>query len=332
MKVLKWIGGIILALLIIAIVLIIVLPNENHVEATHEIQASKYMVYNAVVDLRAHEIWNPWRKMDPSMEMMLGEKTKGKGATYSWTSDNMGNGNYTIIEAKAYETITTDVQFGKRGGGKGTYTFSELDGVTTVTWGFDFESKGYRKLIMPFMKGTMKKTFKEGLQELDQLVQQRKEGKYYSFQVEEFLMDRKEYIMSRQRVDINRVQQFYASNLGNLFSSLQEADVQMTGRPSGLIYNWEKDKVDLAAALPISDHVEIEGAVSEAILPGPAVQVEYYGDYDGLDRVHLAIQSYLNDRNLVHDWPVIVEYVTDPSEEENSDKWLTKVIYKLGEK
>lgn len=145
------------------------------------------------------------------------------------------------------------------------------------------------------------------------------------------MADARHFVTRRQIVDNKRSQQFYASNLGPLFGAIQQANVNMKGKPCGLIYNWNGGKTDLAAAIPVEEHIAIDGAVSESIMPGAALTVDYYGDYEGLPKVHAAIQTYLSDRGLSHNWPVVVEYVTDPAEETDSDKWLTKVTYTLAE-
>lgn len=166
MKFLKILGWILALLVVLAIVLAFVLPTKHHVEAEHTIDASKTMIYNAINDLNAHEIWSPWKKNDPSMKFDLGEKTIGKGATYSWTSENSGNGSYTITDSDIDTGVKSHVVFEGQGDGNGLLSLSEDNGKTKVKWGFDFESGRFMNLFIPFMTRKMKATFKQGLKVL----------------------------------------------------------------------------------------------------------------------------------------------------------------------
>ena len=55
--------------------------------------------------------------------------------------------------------------------------------------------------------------------------------------------------------------------------------------------------------------------------------IDYYGDYDQTGKAHDAMEKYLKDRNILFNPPVVEEYVTDPGEEKDPSKWLTKIIY-----
>jgi len=75
----------------------------------------------------------------------------------------------------------------------------------------------------------------------------------------------------------------------------------------------------------------MERAESESFSTRRALVVDYYGDPAGTTIVHDAIDEYMADRDLHFDWPVVEEYVTDPADEPNQEKWLTRVIYYLSE-
>ena len=125
------------------------------------------------------------------------------------------------------------------------------------------------------------------------------------------------------------MQQFYVQNLGILFKDAQEADLEMDGMPSGLFYSALKggDVIDMAAAIPVAEEVNIANASTEYIAPRKAIIVDYYGDYNNSIEAHNAIRAYFDDHNYVVDKPVIEEYVTDPTTEKDPNKWLTKITY-----
>ena len=138
---------------------------------------------------------------------------------------------------------------------------------------------------------------------------------------------------------MNRIVNLDENNLqitvepGVITQILQEAAIEMEGYPSGLFYkmNFAEGTTDMAAGIPIAQDVNIMGTSSESIATRKALVINYYGDHDKTMDAHDAAEEYLNDRNLHFDWPVIEEYVTDPSEEANQEKWLTRIIYYLSE-
>ena len=124
------------------------------------------------------------------------------------------------------------------------------------------------------------------------------------------------------------VQQFYASNLGNLFNKAQTAGIEMKGMPCGLYFSMNPDSngsMDMAAAIPISTAVSIEGAGYLSIPARAAISLDYYGDYHTIPQGHLAMEAFMKDRGYLLDTPVIEEYVTDPGEEPDPSKYLTRI-------
>ena len=149
----------------------------------------------------------------------------------------------------------------------------------------------------------------------------------------EVLLDDRYYIMNRQEVAFENMQQFYAQNLGSLFGKLQKAGIDMKGMPSGLFFKYDEKagKTDMAASIPIAEPVDIKGATSLTIPSGRAIQVDFYGDYHNLGDAHNAIAEYMLDFGLLNNSPVVEEYMTDPGEEPDPSKWLTKVTYYLSQ-
>jgi effector-binding domain-containing protein len=55
--------------------------------------------------------------------------------------------------------------------------------------------------------------------------------------------------------------------------------------------------------------------------------IEYRGGYGGLAGPHNAMDVYIQANNLEPLTPAIEEYVTDPMQEPDSTKWITKITY-----
>jgi effector-binding domain-containing protein len=334
MKILKIIGWVLLALLILLLVLMFVMPTSVNVEKSMNINAPQNMVYNAVNNLKTWETWNPWQAMDENMAMSYGDKTTGEGASYSWTSEKMGNGTYTITEAKPGTSIKSHMDFQDQGEGTGYWRFSEDGNKTNVIWGFDTKIGRPMNLMAPFMKGSMKSTMKNGLNSLKEMVVDRYKEKIYSgYRVVEIDLPERHFVMNRAEIPMSGMQQFYAQNLGNLFAKVQAADVEMDGMPCGLYFKWDEQSgtADMAAAIPVKDELRLKGAMSHSIPSGKALQIDYFGEYEHIGNAHNAIDDYMNDYGLLNNTPIIEEYVTDPSTEKDPAKWLTKVTYYIAE-
>ncbi len=333
MKYLKRIGWGLLAMIIILLVLAFVLPTKVEVQQSHTFNAPKNMVYNIVSNLETWKEWGDWQQMDETMSIEYGEKTVGKGASYSWTSEKMGDGIMTIVAADPNHALDFEMNFGDRGDGIARWTFEGEENTSSVNWSFETKMGRPMNLMAFMMKRGLKKNFRKGFKNIEKMVKDRIENKIYAgYKINEVDMPVRSFVMNRQEIPMSDVNKFYTQNLGPLFIKVQQAKMEMDGMPCGLFFTWDglSKKTDMAAAIPVKEAKSIKGAASYTLKGGQAVQVDYYGDYHGLSKAHDAIESYLSDYGLVYDPPVIEEYLTDPGEEKDPSKWLTKVTYYLG--
>lgn len=322
---------ILLAVLVIAFMFIS--PRNMNIEVSQKIDAPQRLVYNMVNDLKTWEEWSPMTSLDPDVMNTFSEKTQGEGATWTWSgNENVGEGTRKITKSVMPDSVITSVEFG----GMETlsnehFTFTPSGNKTLVTWTFNGGDTPFA--FRPFnilSRGGLKTTLKNGLDKLKSLAEKRAAEKVYrGYKIQEVEMEEKYYLIARQEVAIANIQQFYAQNLGALFTKAQGADIVMDGMPSGLYYKWDEvnKKTDMAAGIPIVEPKNVAGATLETIPAGRALLVNYYGDYADIGEAHQAIDDYMNDYGLLNDVPVIEEYVTDPGVEKDPSKWLTKVTY-----
>ncbi len=167
-------------LVVIAVIIVVVaavglfLPSKYTVKRSVEINASPEEVHRYVDDLKMWEKWSPWKEEDPTLVVMLGEKSSGVGASQSWVGDS-GTGALTITESSPSEGIEYDLLFDG-----GTYecvssmTYDRLpDGGTRVTWTMSGDmgrsvTGGYFALLMDSIVGNM---FDRGLSNLKREVE-----------------------------------------------------------------------------------------------------------------------------------------------------------------
>lgn len=335
-KIAKILIIILLVLAVIYAILIAVSPVQMKLEESEEINAPSTMIYNVVNNLKSWEDWSPWAEMDPTAVNSYSDKTTGVGAIWNWDGEKLGKGSQKIIENVIGEKIKTDLEFAGAGTPNySTWTFDQQGDKTKVTW--DFEGAETPLFFRPFnlfMKGGLKKSYRTGLKSLKKMVEERAAEKIYrGFKVNEVDMPEKNYILNRSVVNMENIQQFYAQNLGALFGKLQGSNIEMDGMPSGLFFKWDESAgtADMAASIPVKEAIAVKGANTLNIPEGRALQIDYYGDYSKTAEAHYAIDDYMKDFNLTNNSPIVEEYVTDPGEEKDPSKWLTKITYYLSE-
>ena len=170
MKILKIIGIVILAIVVILFIWTMTWPTEAHLERTATVNAPVEKVFAVVNDFSQTKEWNPWMKIDPNAVYTYSENLVGAGAYYSWTSDHdqVGNGRQELLESIPNERIKTKMEFG---GMDGLYTADfilEADGENTkLTWSYDGKGDAMMdKMFMNFIESFLGSTYDQGLADL----------------------------------------------------------------------------------------------------------------------------------------------------------------------
>lgn len=332
-KFLKILIGILVAIVLLLILAMVLAPKNLKINESIEIDAPAEIAFNMVNDLERWTLWSPWSELDPEAVYTYSDNTVGVGARFNWKgNEDVGEGSQTIIASSKPDSIRLALTFnGWDGESYSTWKFNDGGNKTKVSW--DFEGSDTPFPFRPFnliMKGPLKKSYRKGLENLKSVVEKRYNKKEYrGFKIQELEIEEKHYILRRQEVSFENMQQFYAQNLGALFSKVQEEGLEMDGMPTGLYFKWDPtaQKTDMAAAIPISEDVEVKDAGSLTIPQGRAIVIDFLGDYSGLEKAHMAMDEYMQDYGLFNNFPVVEEYVTDPGEQPDPEKWLTKIRY-----
>lgn len=169
MKALKIIGIVLLVLIALFFLIGLLLPSEVHVEREKTFAAQPEVVFNEVNNFKNWEDWSAWHQMADDMEITYSGPPSGEGASYSWTSETIGNGSQRIIESRPYELIRTELDFEGEGTGKGTWKFTPVNDSTNVVWAFDVDMGSgifdkYMGLLMDTMVGSSFEQSLEGIE------------------------------------------------------------------------------------------------------------------------------------------------------------------------
>lgn len=140
------------------------------------------------------------------------------------------------------------------------------------------------------------------------------------------------YVAIREDVPFGKIGERYQLNLPKVAAAVTKSGVAIVGMPCGLYFDWNMDNgtTDLAQAMPVAAPTQLGGEfIAIEMSGGKALLIDFYGDYGEMEKAHSAMEAYLKANNLKAKTPCIEQYITDPSQEPDSSKWLTKVFYLL---
>ena len=332
MKILKYILLIILGLIGIYLLLCLAGPKDMNVVKNIEVKSPAAIPFNLTNNLQSTELWNSWTLNDTTVTVEYNDITSGVGSSSAWASQITGEGTQKIVESEKNSRVRSELRFkGWDGTNYAEFNFNQEGDNTNVSYSFEgpplpFLMRGMA--LVTGMKKSMHSNYGESLKNIKRLAEERASGLYDGYQMNELDLDEKHFMMHRQEVERENMQQFYATYLGSLFSRVQEAGAEMNGMPCGLYFNVPEDNTgpfDMAAAIPVSEAMSVKGVKSFSIPAKRGIVLDFYGDYNLIGDGQSALDAYMADRGYLLDPPIIEEYVTDPGEEPDPSKWLTKI-------
>jgi Polyketide cyclase / dehydrase and lipid transport len=165
-RALKWIAGLLAAVVVIFFAGAYLLPGEAVVQRQIQIAAPPAKVYAVMASIKRFNEFSPWAEMDPAMKFAFEGPDSGSGQKMSWQSDRIGNGWMTIVETVPDRRVASILDFGM-GTATASFELAPADKVTAVTWGFKQElSYPLARWIGPMMDKWVGGDFERGLAKL----------------------------------------------------------------------------------------------------------------------------------------------------------------------
>lgn len=336
MKILKTLLYIVVSLGVLTVILGLFAKKDYRIERSLEIDAPKEMVYEYVRYFKNLEAWSPWSALDPNMKVTISGTDGEVGAVHAWSgNEDAGEGSQTIT-AMTPDRIDIEVLMLRpfKMTSPTYMAFEERGSKTNVTWVFNmhvpFPWNGFA--MFTDMDAGVGRDYEQGLINLRKICEEMAHKKYRGYEIAAIEIPLKYYVGVRQYVDTAAavIGQFYATNLPKAMEAIQKSGIVPAGAPSGLFWAWADStgKADMAAAVPIAEEKKFGKDLS--VFPvggGNALLIEHLGAYDTIGVAHLAMDDYMTEKGLEAIPPVIEEYVTDPGQEPDTAKWLTRVIY-----
>jgi effector-binding domain-containing protein len=130
-------------------------------------------------------------------------------------------------------------------------------------------------------------------------------------------------------VPFTKIKDFFIQAYAKIGKAMAANKIKMNSAPLGLYFSYDEQKqiTDMAAAIQVSKKVET-GEIKMFGLPaGKSYVIDYYGPYDQVAPAYKAMELYMQANGLKQKSPVIEEYITDPGNEPDSSKWLTRIYF-----
>lgn len=137
MRILNWILGGLVVLVVAFVAIGMVLPRQVTVTRSTDIAAPPSEIFPYVNSMKATEAWSPWLAIDPDNKLTYSGPASGVGNKLAWASDHpqVGNGTQEIIASEPDRRVETALDFGDMGTATAEFLLVEAGGNTTVTWG-----------------------------------------------------------------------------------------------------------------------------------------------------------------------------------------------------
>ena len=174
MKALKIGLSVLFILVVVVFLYALTLPKESTVTRSIDINAPEALVFDLVSNHKSFQLWSPWSKRDPNMEITYEGPEKGVGSKITWKSDNpeVGNGTSEYIEYLPYSRAVTRLKF-DQGGGDATLSVQVIDqNQVKVIWDFYTAHESILERYFGLMiEGMVGKDYEKGLADLKVLAE-----------------------------------------------------------------------------------------------------------------------------------------------------------------
>lgn len=175
MKVLKYLGLLVLALAAVLLIGGMFVSSQFSVSRSVQIAAAPEKIFPLVNDPREWKKWSVWNLRDPAMDIVYSGPATGTGAVWEWQSKSQGDGKMSLTAAAPSNRLAYDLYFPDFGTtSTGEFRFEPNGATTTVTWTMkgDMGKNPLYHWFALFSEKLMGPDFEAGLKGLKALAEQ----------------------------------------------------------------------------------------------------------------------------------------------------------------
>lgn len=335
MKFVKIIAILLLSIVGIAGIVGLFLPENAKVERSVYMKSRASIAYQLINDLKQWPSWSPWHQIDPNTIWNYSEPAIGKGAWYSWNSENhnLGAGKMTINSCVIDERIDLTLEMNGMGSaqiqflieGKGAQT--KLSWVLTKQLGNNPYAR-YWGLLMDKMMGP---DFEKGLEALKHIAEQRgAKPLILGFETDLENMESFQYIGIRKQVKQAELNQFLGTGFSVLIDAIKKQEVPCKGSPFTINHAVTKGVFDIETGIRIErPMLETSQFKLGKIDSCKAFVVHYTGPYQELGAIYEATFGYFKEQSIQAIAAPIEFYINDPSTVKDSTQFKTDIYFRI---
>ena len=342
MKILKYLLFLFLIFIIGASVYVATKDGDFQIEETLVIDAPKEVLFNEVNDYVNWKSWEPWSKNAEDMIINFGNKTSGKGAYYTWKSEDLGDGKIETLSSRPYTSIDQALTFKTLFGESRSaiyWNFEEVNGATEVTWGMQGKQSFMEKLAFIFQKKSlsemMRPKFKEGLEDMREVALNKMQK--YNINVDGVIQHGGGYYMYITTASkISQVDTQMERMLEEVSNFMNTNNIEIIGSPFVLYNQWNREKgtaiYSAGYFTPSEVITPMESTVLNDFLPNQkTLKTTLKGDYKNLQEAWTKAYGYIARNNLImkEDANSFEVYVRGIKDSKNPADWITHLYIPL---
>lgn len=331
MRALKIILWIILAIIVLLLIIGLFLPKNVQVESSKTINAPAKVIFNQVNTLQNWSNWSPFLQEFPDMIQTYDGPEQGVGAVYMWkmVSDS---GKLTIMESVPFVKIVNDLDFYANGKAVGSWTFQEKEDGTQVTWKIELNELSYPVEVYmgALINLSMKPSMALGLSNLKDYCENLPE-ETYEVVITETQVEPQYALAIKDSADMYKIGDKMDELYTELVNYFNESGIEMAGPPYASFHNWDTaNLIVFEAGFPVAKEVDGKGRIYfTETYGGNVVTTYHYGAYETSDVTYMKIDEYINENGKVIIGPPWEVYLTDPTAEPDTSKWVTQIFFPI---
>ncbi len=318
MKAIKIIGIAFFSVIIIALIAIIILPNDYYVKTKIVVNKPYYMTFNKIADFSTWIDWSVWYKYDIDAKYSY-EGTMGEiGSKMLWEGDTVGVGYQELIKKENFTSLVAKLVFTSPFENQSDieFYFKEVGSNTEVTWinkgeyGF-----GLNRILGYLMMGQLEDQFNQGLSNFKKYIEAMPTEPNVT--LTEVEVKAHKYFYIEESVENNPT--LISEKLGKAYSELIDFininAIKETGSPFAVTLAYENNLWKFQAAIPVErNDVKTTGRIKSGLTyAGKAIRAVYFGPYNGATAAYQKIDDYVSKNKKEFSWYSWEVYVSDPT-------------------
>ena len=319
MKVLKWIGIILVVLIAVFLIFSASQAGKIELEESITINAPAEQVYAEIADFRKWKAWSTWAQLDSNMKSEFSEEMGVVGAWNQWWSDNpqVGNGRQEVIEIRENEYTKVALNFeGMEEAVHAEMILEEVEGATKLRWTFEGNDMPfYLGWLNAMIEPALRINYQSSLKNLKEYIEAMPAEAALPEGVELVTLEDRAYISVTDSGDgesMSRLLGQLYTELG-IYASTTEG-VETIDMPFAIWHEYSPEMVVIEAARFISGEAEEKGRVKvKTMAAGQYLKGVSYGDYEACEKVHIIIDDFVNASSYEMTAPAWEYYANDPT-------------------